>query len=149
MVATAENRQTFIHSAIQFLRKYNSDGLDLDCEYPGNCGSPADTQQLFPILLKVSNSHCAQRTQDLAHNGQGQGLSLEELHGPHQCDDLQPKRLLGGLHKRGQTLFAGSNDQGDGKYFNVVKEETSSHKYLQSMSPDPRHQTARGTNKLD
>uniref|UniRef100_A0A8C9CFF5 chitinase n=1 Tax=Phocoena sinus TaxID=42100 RepID=A0A8C9CFF5_PHOSS len=52
MVATAENHQTFVQSAIWFLRKYNFHGLDVDWEYPVNCGSPADTKQLFTVLLK-------------------------------------------------------------------------------------------------
>ncbi|KAL0603870.1 Acidic mammalian chitinase [Plecturocebus cupreus] len=47
------------------------------------------------------------------------GMNAGLVHGSHQCNDLQPKGLLGGLHRRGQTPFAGPKDQGDGKYFNV------------------------------
>uniref|UniRef100_A0A8C9CFL8 GH18 domain-containing protein n=1 Tax=Phocoena sinus TaxID=42100 RepID=A0A8C9CFL8_PHOSS len=69
MVATAENHQTFVQSAIWFLRKYNFHGLDVDWEYPVNCGSPADTKQLFTVLLK-----------DYAMNyWKNQGAPAEEL----------------------------------------------------------------------
>ena len=49
MASTSGNRQTFINSAVNLIKTYKFDGLDMDWEYPAKRGGvPAD---------KVMNSH--------------------------------------------------------------------------------------------
>nr|BAS18840.1 chitinase2 [Sardinops melanostictus] len=52
MVASSNARQTFISSVVEFLRKYEFDGLDIDWEYPANRGSPPQDKQLYSVLVQ-------------------------------------------------------------------------------------------------
>jgi chitinase len=56
MAFTRESRQTFINSAVDFLSKYNLDGIDIDWEYPGlpGYGNPhrPEDKQNFTFLLR-------------------------------------------------------------------------------------------------
>ncbi len=57
---TAESRKAFTQSAVEFLRQYNLDGLDVDWEYPGSKGAGnrhrAEDKQNFTLLLKELRS---------------------------------------------------------------------------------------------
>jgi chitinase len=53
MSATRYSRQTFIYSAIPFLRDRNFDGLDMDWEYPKG----SDDKKNFVLLLKGKIPH--------------------------------------------------------------------------------------------
>jgi chitinase len=55
MALTKQSRKTFIESAVQFVEKYELDGLDIDWEYPGMAGDnhrfrPEDKQN-YTLLL--------------------------------------------------------------------------------------------------
>jgi chitinase len=54
MASTASNRKEFIDSAIEWLRKYDFDGLDMDWEYPANRGGKPEDKTNFGLLCKVN-----------------------------------------------------------------------------------------------
>ena len=58
MVASPESRWIFIQNAIDYLRKWKFDGIDLDWEYPGlpEQGTTEETREQFNDLVKVKLS---------------------------------------------------------------------------------------------
>ena len=54
MVKDEKNMVKFVKTSIEYLRKWNFDGLDLDFEYPGIDWRGSDPTGIFAILLKRS-----------------------------------------------------------------------------------------------
>lgn len=56
MAHTAENRKKFVQSVLDFNRRYELDGLDIDWEYPAipaaNTGARPEDKQNFTLLMK-------------------------------------------------------------------------------------------------
>ncbi len=70
VAATAATRETFANSAVDFIRKYQFDGVDLDWEYPvsgglaGNSVRAADKQNYTLLLQKIREKLNAAGTAD-------------------------------------------------------------------------------------
>ncbi|XP_055877021.1 acidic mammalian chitinase-like isoform X2 [Biomphalaria glabrata] len=51
-VSDSGKRAEFVKNAIEFLRKRNFDGLDMDWEYPGQRGSPPEDREHLVLLMQ-------------------------------------------------------------------------------------------------
>lgn len=55
MAASSATRKIFVDSVVEFLKKHDFDGLDMDWEYPASRGGKPEDKQHFVALLRVSH----------------------------------------------------------------------------------------------
>ncbi|MDU8886036.1 glycoside hydrolase family 18 protein [Yeosuana sp. MJ-SS3] len=77
MASTADNRQKFVKSSIDFVKKYDLDGINIDWEYPtipaANTGARVEDKQNFTLLMKELRQelNTLERTQTLTFASAG------------------------------------------------------------------------------
>jgi len=100
---TEESRELFAESAVEFMKKYKLNGVDLDWEYPGLSGAGnvyrAVDKQNFTLLLKVLREHLDRQAElddrkdnpyllTIATGASKNYLEHTEMHEAHQYLDF-------------------------------------------------------------
>ena len=88
---TAESRQKFAQSCVDFMREYGFDGIDIDWEYPGGGGQEGNTsrpedKQNFTLLLQALR---AQLRQQEATDERSYLLSISTAAVPTKFNNLE------------------------------------------------------------
>ncbi|MCG2590265.1 glycoside hydrolase family 18 protein [Rhodohalobacter sulfatireducens] len=100
---TEESRELFAESAVEYMKKFNLDGVDLDWEYPGLSGAGnvyrSVDKQNFTLMLKVLREHLDRQTEldrreenpyllTIATGASKNYLEHTEMHKAHQYLDF-------------------------------------------------------------
>ncbi|XP_066255008.1 probable chitinase 2 [Euwallacea similis] len=93
LAAEPSRRSKFVSSSVDFIRKYNFDGLDLDWEFPGKRGGSPDDKLNFLLLVKELKAAfrkynllltaafgAGKDTIDIAYDVEGLGVYLDFIH---------------------------------------------------------------------
>ncbi|XP_057656172.1 probable chitinase 2 [Diorhabda carinulata] len=93
LVADPSRRNRFVASSLDFIRKYNFDGLDLDWEFPGKRGGTKDDKTNFLLLVKELRAafrkhnllltaafSAGKDTIDVAYDVEGLSVYLDFIH---------------------------------------------------------------------
>ncbi|KAL3288168.1 hypothetical protein HHI36_002619 [Cryptolaemus montrouzieri] len=93
MVSDEKRRRRFVQNALNFIKKYNFDGLDLDWEFPGKRGGTTTDKENFLLLVKELKSEfkkhnllltaafgAGKDTIDIAYDVEGLSAYLDFIH---------------------------------------------------------------------